>query len=53
MLIESKKPRVVIDTNIFVSGLNFGGKPGEVLELFVRGDIDVMMLLCPLLFCQK
>ncbi len=42
MLIESKKPRVVIDTNVFVSGLNFGGKPGEVLELFVRGDIDVI-----------
>jgi putative PIN family toxin of toxin-antitoxin system len=43
MLIESKKPRVVIDTNVFVSGLNFAGKPGEVLELFVRGDIDVII----------
>ena len=43
MLIESKKPRVVIDTNVFVSGLNFAGKPGEVLELFVNGDIDVVI----------
>ena len=43
MLIESKKPRVVIDTNVFVSGLNFAGKPGEVLELFVKGDIDVII----------
>jgi putative PIN family toxin of toxin-antitoxin system len=43
MLIESKKTRVVIDTNVFVSGLNFAGKPGEVLELFVRGGIDVII----------
>jgi putative PIN family toxin of toxin-antitoxin system len=43
MLIESKKPRVVIDTNVFVSGLNFAGKPGEVLELFIRGDIEVII----------
>jgi len=43
MLIESKKPRVVIDTNVFISGLNFAGKPGEVLELFIRGDIEVII----------
>jgi putative PIN family toxin of toxin-antitoxin system len=43
MPIESKKPRVVIDTNVFVSGLNFAGKPGEVLELFIRGDIEVII----------
>lgn len=43
MLIESKNPRVVIDTNVFVSGLNFAGKPGEVLELFIRGDIEVII----------
>jgi putative PIN family toxin of toxin-antitoxin system len=43
MPIESKKTRVVIDTNVFVSGLNFAGKPGEVLELFVRGNIDVFI----------
>jgi len=40
MLIESKRPRVVIDTNVFVSGLNFAGKPDEVLELLIRGDIE-------------
>lgn len=43
MPIESKRARVVIDTNVFVSGLNFAGKPGEVLELFARGDIDVII----------
>ena len=43
MPIESKKPRVVIDTNVFVSGLNFAGKPGEILELFIKGDIEVFI----------
>ncbi len=38
---ESKiKPKVVIDTNIFVSGLTFKGKPREVLDLVWRGDIE-------------
>lgn len=33
--------RVVIDTNIYISGLNFAGKPGEVLELFITEKIEV------------
>jgi len=38
---ESKsKPKVVIDTNVFVSGLTFKGKPREVLDLIWRGDIE-------------
>ncbi len=38
---ESKsKPKVVIDTNVFVSGLTFKGKPREVLDLVWRGDIE-------------
>jgi len=38
---ESKsKPKVVIDTNVFVSGLSFKGKPREVLDLMWRGDIE-------------
>lgn len=41
MPIENKKPKVVIDTNVFISGLNFTGKPSEVLELFVKGEIEV------------
>ncbi len=36
MLAGSRKPKVVIDTNVFVSGLNFAGKPGEVLDLFMN-----------------
>jgi putative PIN family toxin of toxin-antitoxin system len=40
---ESKKPRVVIDTNVFISGLNFAGKPSEILELFIKGNIEVFI----------
>jgi putative PIN family toxin of toxin-antitoxin system len=38
---ESKsKLKVVIDTNVFVSGLTFKGKPREVLDLIWKGDIE-------------
>ena len=41
---ESKsKPKVVIDTNVFVSGLTFKGKPREVLDLVWRGDIEAFI----------
>lgn len=36
---HSPKPRVVIDTNIWISGLIFGGIPAKVIELFVNGDV--------------
>jgi len=39
---ESKtKPKVVIDTNVFVSGLTFKGKPRRVLDLIWKGEIEV------------
>ena len=39
---ESKtKLKVVIDTNVFVSGLNFQGRPRELLELAWQGEIQV------------
>jgi putative PIN family toxin of toxin-antitoxin system len=38
---ESKlTPKVVIDTNVFVSGLTFKGKPRDVLDLVWRRDIE-------------
>lgn len=38
---ESKsKLKVAIDTNVFVSGLTFKGKPREVLDLIWREDIE-------------
>jgi len=27
----SERPRVVIDTNVYISALNFGGKPAQIL----------------------
>ena len=41
MPIVNEKLRVVIDTNVFISGFNYPGKPSEVLELFMRGEIEV------------
>jgi len=35
------KPRVGIDTNVFVSGLTFKGQPREVLDLAWKGEIEV------------
>jgi putative PIN family toxin of toxin-antitoxin system len=32
---NAKSPRVVLDTNVFISALVFGGKPREVTELLV------------------
>lgn len=36
------KPRVVIDTNVWISGLIFGGVPGKILKLFINGEIIVV-----------
>jgi putative PIN family toxin of toxin-antitoxin system len=30
--------RVVFDTNVFVSGLNFGGKPATVLQMAAKAE---------------
>ncbi|HNR13823.1 MAG TPA: putative toxin-antitoxin system toxin component, PIN family [Thermodesulfobacteriota bacterium] len=37
--------RVVLDTNVLISALLFGGKPQEVLELVIAHRIS--MFLCP------
>ena len=38
---ENKKIIVIIDTNVYISGLTFTGKPSEVLELMIKGKIEV------------
>jgi len=43
MPIENEKPKVLIDTNVFISGLNFTGKPHEILELFINNEIEVFV----------
>ena len=40
---RSRGLKVVIDTNVFVSGLNFSGRPREVLGLMRKGRIEVIV----------
>ncbi len=35
--------RAVIDSNVYISGILFGGKPRNVLDLAVRGKIEVFI----------
>lgn len=35
--------KVVIDTNIFVSGIFWKGKPGMVLDAWIRADIELLI----------
>lgn len=44
----SRKARVVLDTNVIVSGLNFLGNELRVLELVREGKIDTY--LSPFIF---
>src|SRR4051812_38102403 len=39
---QGKKPRVVLDSNIWISALVFGGLPGKVLELFISEDVLII-----------
>lgn len=38
---KTKKSKVVIDTNVFVSGLDFKSKPREILDLIWKEEIKV------------
>ncbi|MEK7141460.1 MAG: putative toxin-antitoxin system toxin component, PIN family [Patescibacteria group bacterium] len=40
---SSQHPRVVIDTNIFVSGILYGGNAERVLRLFQSGSITLII----------
>lgn len=37
------KPKIVIDTNVWLSGVIFGGQPAQLLRLFIEDDIDVVI----------
>lgn len=41
MILDIEKPRVVIDTNVYISGVTYPGRSGEILELMVRDKIKV------------
>ena len=34
------RPRLVLDTNVLISGLLFGGPPGRILELVLDGTVE-------------
>jgi len=36
-----EKPKLVLDSNVFISAVVFGGKPREILDLAVKGLIEV------------
>jgi putative PIN family toxin of toxin-antitoxin system len=36
-------PKVVVDTNVYISAFNFGGVPLEILVLGIKGDIDIFI----------
>jgi predicted nucleic acid-binding protein len=38
--------RVVLDTNVLVSGLLFGGTPGKLVDLWKTGRIQLLSF-CP------
>lgn len=42
-MIWSSKPRVVVDTNVFVSGLLFGGNPGKILEAIKNRRLELVI----------
>lgn len=37
------KLRVVIDTNVFISGLNWGGKPGLILKKWLNDKFSLLV----------
>ncbi len=39
---RSPKPQIVIDTNVWISGLIFGGNPTKIIQLFIDGDVLVI-----------
>ncbi|MCA9343048.1 putative toxin-antitoxin system toxin component, PIN family [Candidatus Saccharibacteria bacterium] len=41
-MVPTPRPRVVIDTNVWISGLVFGGLPGKIIKHFISGDIIVI-----------
>jgi putative PIN family toxin of toxin-antitoxin system len=38
---KSEKPKIVLDSNVFISGLVFGGKPREILDLAIKGLVEL------------
>lgn len=40
---NNSQPRVVLDTNVLLSALIFGGKPRQLIEMFARSEVTVVI----------
>ncbi|HVC36334.1 MAG TPA: putative toxin-antitoxin system toxin component, PIN family [Candidatus Dormibacteraeota bacterium] len=40
---DKNKPRIVIDTNVLISGIVFGGKPRQILDLLAKQSVIVIV----------
>lgn len=40
---DRNKPRVVLDTNVWLSGIVFGGTPARLIRLFARKNVEVVI----------
>jgi len=38
--------RVTLDTNVYISALNFGGQPKRLLDMATPADFSVQLILC-------
>jgi len=38
---KAEKPKLVLDSNVFISAVVFGGKPREILELAIKGLMEI------------
>jgi putative PIN family toxin of toxin-antitoxin system len=38
---KAEKPKLVLDSNVFISAVVFGGKPREILDLAIKGLIGI------------
>jgi putative PIN family toxin of toxin-antitoxin system len=38
---KAAQPKLVLDSNVLISAVVFGGKPREILELAVKGRVEV------------
>lgn len=45
--------KVVLDTNVLVSGIFFGGVPGRVLAAWSRGEVDLVLSPANLDECRR
>ncbi len=42
--------KVVLDTNVLISGILFGGNPRQILELVIQGKVDAY--ISPAIFTE-